>query len=209
MLQLIYFFLGFGLSRNRDVDDLLSILESGQLSDINEDSDDEIIQAESENNVRVGSDILHPNQILPVDDVEEQDTIEEQEEPRPEPSRQNTKRIQDIVWRKHLEFEPPTFTWSPPPSSQIESPLAPIEYFSKYIPDSLMQEMVFNTNLYATAKEVRNFKPCNMMEMKIFMALHNYGKPKVSTYSFVLGYNFRYESLHRKHAQRQISPDEE
>lgn len=108
------FILGFDLSKRRDVDRLLYILENGAISDPDEESDDVIIQAVPEKIVRVGSDIVHPNETTVV-----ADHFEEEEEPRAESSKKWSKPQHDLIWRKHLQFESQQFTWSAPSPSEM------------------------------------------------------------------------------------------
>lgn len=162
-------FLGFNLSKRQDVDNLLNLLENGTLSDLDGESDDEIVQPIPEKNVRVGSNITRPNEIVTADQSEEEEDLAEQEELQAGPSNEAKK---GIIWRKHLQFQAPQFIWSSPPISEIDTPLAPIDYFSKYITESLYEDLTFNTNLYAVRNEVRNFKPCTSTEIKIFLGLH-------------------------------------
>ncbi|XP_061717613.1 uncharacterized protein LOC133525346 [Cydia pomonella] len=69
------------LSRNKDVASLLDLLENGTLSDLDEESDDEIIQPASSTSTRVGSDIVRPNEPQPLEEnLEVEQEIEEEDE---------------------------------------------------------------------------------------------------------------------------------
>lgn len=87
----ICFVIGFDLSKNQDVSTLLDILENGAISDVDEESDDEIIQHTSQNVIRVGSNSMHPNgapYVIDNFDVEEdlQEEVIPEEEPKAGPS---------------------------------------------------------------------------------------------------------------------------
>ncbi|CAB3227149.1 unnamed protein product [Arctia plantaginis] len=133
---------GFDLSKRQDVNNLLNLLENGTISDLDEESDDEIVQAIPEKIVRVDSNITQPNERVIVDHSEgrKEEYIEEKE-PR---TGSSNKPKNDIIWRKHLQLEPPQFIWSAPPPSEIDSPLAQIDYFYKYITESLIENFSFN-----------------------------------------------------------------
>lgn len=148
----IFFISGLDLSKKKDVDFLLDFLENGTVSDLDEESDDEIIQPASSMKTRVGSDIVRPNELQPLEEnLENDQEIEYENEPRASTSDDHSttkeRNKPSIIWRKHLQFDPPQFSWSPPPISEIESPMTPMEYFKKYIPDSLLEEIVLTTSL--------------------------------------------------------------
>lgn len=82
------------------------------MSDIDEESDVEILKNNSKPRPRVGSNIVLPNE--PLLDEEEIEHQPNQEEPIPQSIRQPKTRKADITWRRHLEFNTPQFTWIAP-----------------------------------------------------------------------------------------------
>ncbi|CAG5017501.1 unnamed protein product [Parnassius apollo] len=121
----------FDLSNRQDMDNLLNLLENGTMSDLEEESDDEIVQAIPQKNVRVGSNITLPTEREIGNHSEEEDDIvgeEDLEEVESRPG-SSSKPKNEIIWRKHLQLEPPQFIWSAPPPSEIDSPRVPILFF--------------------------------------------------------------------------------
>ncbi|CAH2093113.1 unnamed protein product [Euphydryas editha] len=111
----------FALHTNvQDVNSLLNSLENGTISNLDEESDDEIVQPIPGKIVRVGSNITQPTEREIADHSEkEEDSVEEKE-----PTYGSSSKLKnDIIWRKHLQLESPQLILSPP-SSEIDSPLA-------------------------------------------------------------------------------------
>ncbi|CAG5009701.1 unnamed protein product [Parnassius apollo] len=70
----------FDLSRSQDMDNLLNLLENGTISGLEKESDDEIVQAIPQKNVRVGSNITLPTEREIGNHSEEEDDIVEEED---------------------------------------------------------------------------------------------------------------------------------
>ncbi|XP_037034395.1 piggyBac transposable element-derived protein 4-like [Bradysia coprophila] len=63
---------------------------------------------------------------------------------------------------------------------------SPLEYFSKYIPESIFDDMVTYTNLYAEQQDAKKWRPTDKAEMKIFIGLQimmgNLKLPRIELY---------------------------
>lgn len=54
----------------------------------------------------------------------------------------------------------------------IEDYFSPLDYFMKYIPESLFDDMVTFTNIYAAQEDTKKWKPTDKAEIKTFIGLH-------------------------------------
>lgn len=63
---------------------------------------------------------------------------------------------------------------------------SPLQLFSNYFSDELLETAVFNTNLYAVRNNVPNFPPTTVAELKTFIGINilmrNLGLPRVRMY---------------------------
>ncbi|KAL3282940.1 hypothetical protein HHI36_006098 [Cryptolaemus montrouzieri] len=90
--------------------------------------DKEIVQSIPEKKVHEGSNITLLSERMIADHSEGEENIVEKEEVEPRPG-SSSKPKNEIIWKKHLQLESPQFIWSTPPTSQIDSPHASIDYF--------------------------------------------------------------------------------
>lgn len=88
---------------------------------------------------------------------------------------------------ENVEYEARNIQWH---STLSTTPVVdlppPVDFFTKYIPDQILQQMADMTNLYATQKNIARFSPTNLDEIKIFIAVHiimgNLQFPRVCMY---------------------------
>lgn len=93
---------------------------------------------------------------------------------------------ENIKWQ-HGSIKTPTFDFEQIVSDDpFEDVLSPLNYFIKYVPDSLFDDMVHYTNLYAEQKEVKKWKPTDKLEIRKFIGLHiwmgNLKFPRIEMY---------------------------
>lgn len=93
---------------------------------------------------------------------------------------------EEIKW-KHASVKPPLFEFVPIICDEMfEDIPSPLDYFTKYVPESLFKDMVYYTNLYAEQNEVKKWKPTDESEMQKFIGLHvwmgNLRFPRIEMY---------------------------
>lgn len=88
-----------------------------------------------------------------------------------EPDFINTNK-RDIHWVQK-PFEPPTINLEDIESEYIDTLKIPIQYFSDYFEDDIFVKIAFNTNLYATKKNLGSkFKLTDEHEIKTLIGIH-------------------------------------
>lgn len=92
----------------------------------------------------------------------------------------------NIKW-KRASIKTPNFKFVRTTSNEIFTEVpSPLTYFLKYVPDSLFDEMVQFTNLYAEQNETKKWKPTNKDEIQKFIGLHvwmgNIKIPRIEMY---------------------------
>ncbi|XP_044743737.1 uncharacterized protein LOC123305956 [Chrysoperla carnea] len=169
--------------------DILQMLESGNVSDIDlsEDDEEDLIEiaddslifndpaliGRRENFVRVGADVIHNNQTeLPEDLIFEESDDESSKENIDTSNKQiSTKAAKIKIQWKKAEFQIKKLdAWDN--SFECEEVGSPISYFNKYLPAEYFSEIAQYTNMYALQQDKKGFKPCKEQEIQILFALH-------------------------------------
>ncbi|KAK9882710.1 hypothetical protein WA026_022761 [Henosepilachna vigintioctopunctata] len=142
---------GFNKGQSDNLPKIDGLMKTEQYR-ISTKSVDEIVQAITQKNVRVSSNITLPTEREIGNHSEEDDNIVEENDLEEVESRpgSSSKPKNEIIWRKHLQLEPSQFIWSetPPSEIRVDLPRAPVDYISKYISESLIEDFAFNTNMY-------------------------------------------------------------
>lgn len=93
-----------------------------------------------------------------------------------------------IEWIRgeNIKYQARNIQWNSPMLTNPVHLPAPIDFFAKYIPDELLQQMADMTNLYATQKNIARFPRTNLDEIRTFIGIHiimgNLNFPRVSMY---------------------------
>ncbi|XP_065319133.1 piggyBac transposable element-derived protein 3-like [Gordionus sp. m RMFG-2023] len=144
------------------MDDYLDIPSEGSsLDNSSTDSEDDY---ESDTRYQIDSDDYEsdtPYQIE-IDDNSEQDAYD-----------QSATNHNNPIWSKKYSSQPALEfdKISGPISSLKTDPLYPSDIYKKFINDSLINTITFNTNLYAQQKNIK-YQPTNPTEIRKFLCLH-------------------------------------
>lgn len=91
----------------------------------------------------------------------------------------------NVTWIRGEYITPPLDFFEPQPSISIDLS-SPLKLFSNYFSEELLEIAVFNTNLYAVRKNVPNFPPTTVLELKTFIGINilmgNLNLPRVRMY---------------------------
>ncbi|XP_031358741.1 piggyBac transposable element-derived protein 3-like isoform X1 [Photinus pyralis] len=91
------------------------------------------------------------------------------------------------IQKDNIEYETRNIHWhASQPSTLVVDLPAPVKFFTKYIPDKILQQMADMTNLYATQQNTARFPSTSLTEIKSFIGIHiimgNLQFPRVSMY---------------------------
>lgn len=139
------------------------------------DGDDEECEVEPEKRIRIGS------QTLTIDEERfvEGESDDDDTEPVSNQRRTVDTKIdgwkhtakENIKWRKGV-VNTPCFAFEPvEPDDFIEESHSPLEYFMKYVPERIFDDMVTYTNLYAEQENTKKWRPTDKPEIKTFIGL--------------------------------------
>lgn len=141
--------------------DILALLGDGDVSDIGSEVDE-----------------LEDDNCFPIDEFDQllndfddlsSDILPDIEEVEPDFINTNKR---DIHWVQK-PFEPPTINLEDIESEYIDTLKTPIQYFSEYFGDDIFVKIAFNTNLYATQKNLGSkFKLTDEHEIKTLIGIH-------------------------------------
>lgn len=168
----------YHLERSEDVEELINLINNGDLSDMGEiemdDSEDELVEVCNQPTIRPGNDIIPRNDNSNRDIIEENlDESSSDEESLATLAAQiiSDKKKPKIDWTK-ARFQTIDIQWDAEENNiSSTEPLSPQEYFSRYVPDTMFEEMATYTNIYALQNN-NNFRATSPSEMKICFALH-------------------------------------
>lgn len=158
------------LQPERDADKILNIIERGNLSDLDDLSDDEDIDInlpQTSSRVRVGADVIGP-------ETGNTDEVVEVSEPVDYTSSANDESFitprDKIRWRRS-SFISPNIQWNEP-DIEDSSIQMPIQYFKRYFTDDIFDKFALYTNMYALQKNISNFKYSDTSEIQSLFGLH-------------------------------------
>lgn len=144
----------------------------------NSDDDDEEPEFEEEKRIRVGKQFLTPDEERFVEDCSGEEDCESElllNESISERAGQVDPKWKwtakpDVKWGNG-KVKKPNFGYEPLYNDFVEEPCSPVDYFMRYIPDSLFDEMVTYTNLYAEQQHTKKWRPTDKMELKQFFGI--------------------------------------
>ncbi|XP_074038902.1 uncharacterized protein [Leptinotarsa decemlineata] len=94
----------------------------------------------------------------------------------------------DIVWVAHAQYQTRFVKWhNGNNSTELVIDLSsPVDFFMRYIPNSVFEKMVDMTNMYANQQNIARFPPTNIEEVRKFIGMHiimrNLQFPRVEMY---------------------------
>uniref|UniRef100_A0A6P7GHJ3 Uncharacterized protein LOC114338891 n=1 Tax=Diabrotica virgifera virgifera TaxID=50390 RepID=A0A6P7GHJ3_DIAVI len=99
----------------------------------------------------------------------------------------NDKSKINWIQGENVQYETRNVHWhSTVPTTPVVDLPPRVEFFTKYIPDEILQQMADMTNLYGTQKNMARFPPTNLEEIKTFIGVHivmgNLQFPRVCMY---------------------------
>ncbi|XP_068084155.1 piggyBac transposable element-derived protein 3-like [Anabrus simplex] len=159
-----------------DVDKILQLLESGNLSDLDLSDEDDNVEPHVQSNkffIREGGD-----RVLPEDTVQEngaasnwdRDFASDNVDSASNANLETTEK-QNIKWRRR-SFDRLHNPWHKSESETDIVHMNPINYFKLYLPDSIFEQMANFTNIYALQNNILNFNPTDMLEIQTLIGLH-------------------------------------
>jgi hypothetical protein len=161
----------------RSADEILEILMNGDVSEIEDLNDSDTEEMEDETQAP-----QLPEEEPALAEIEEDGMDEEVDEPDvPANGHEapycnfNLTSKKDIKWRRTARLGGIPQCWEDKPTSvpqdQLE-PLMPVDYFYRYMPDSIFELMAAMTSMYALQKGECGFKAPDASEIKTLTGLH-------------------------------------
>lgn len=169
-------------------EELLYYLENDAESDIPDMSDEEDCAGDDDDHQTISADEIFEILTSQVEGGENEDNSDNDvpNNLQEKPDGELLKNIQDfrvkhrltdkgkINWMEDVTFETRKVKWYKPPVADeltVEMP-PPIDFFMRYVPEELFQQMSDMTNLYATQKNVARFPATSVQEIKKFIGVH-------------------------------------
>lgn len=204
--------------KDYDIEDLLSRLENGDVSEDDEDIMGDLNEID-----------YHPDLQEILDELENQDDVEDDDEndasninegsidrcnsPVPGPSNHPPhpgllgvaawkQRSRELLWKKrHLEFSEDRIAFSGKTdlSPHLTALKTPYQFFSEFINEDILSVIVDQTNLYIVQQNVSNCPPVNATDIRqflgiiIFMSVYHY--PNVRSYWGKYGFDYIQQTM--------------
>lgn len=93
---------------------------------------------------------------------------------------------QNIRWLNNVEYETRNIEWYRARFLPVVDLPPPVDFFRKYIPDQIYEQMMHMTNLYAIQTDIARFPPTTVDEIRKFIGIHiimgNMNFPRVEMY---------------------------
>lgn len=166
-----------------NADDIWERILNGDVSDVEEeDEDDELfVTTMPKRNVQLGCDVVTRTEAL-LEDIDETDVpIDETEEEtigRGLHTNQSDDYEEFLTLKNNIKyyrrpFSPPDIPWNDDNAEEeTEELLSPLNYFKRYIGDSMFVKMAYDTNVYALQRNIVGYKNTNSNELQVLFALH-------------------------------------
>lgn len=182
----------------RSVEGLWDIFNNSEFEDSDDSSgvDDNVeFQFESHKRIRVGNQVLTPQEEQFVEDISETEDCEEIADSMNAKLSEAKIGLEEWKWTAKTDIKwrlggirKPNFELEQISNDDFlpDDSFSPASYFYKYVPESMFDEMVKYTNLYAAQQQTKKWRPTNKREIKQFVGLQimmgNLKLPRIEMY---------------------------